>query len=63
MNTLQDFKDGIAKSIFGTTVKETTEKGICINCNEWALNKCYSEAGKREFFISGMCEECFDKIV
>ena len=59
---LQDFKDVIAKDIYKMTTKEAIEKGICIQCHETALPKCYSEAGKREYKISGLCEECFDEI-
>jgi len=35
---------------------------ICINCKEDALSKCYSNEGRREVFISGYCEQCFDKL-
>ena len=41
---------------------EVHKKGICINCGEEALPKCYSEAGIREYSISGLCELCFDRI-
>ena len=33
---------------------------ICLNCGRPALEHCYSNAGRREVFISGICEECFD---
>jgi len=36
--------------------------GMCISCREPALPKCYSEAGRREYGISGLCEKCFDAI-
>jgi hypothetical protein len=26
------------------------------------LANCYSEAGRREYHISGLCERCFDAI-
>jgi hypothetical protein len=59
---LEQLKDELAKSAFGVTKKEVQDKGICINCKQPALPKCHSEAGKREYRISGMCEECFDKL-
>jgi hypothetical protein len=62
MSDLKEFKNTMAKGIFGMTVDEAHEKGICIDCNEPALPKCYSPAGKREYQISGMCEQCFDKM-
>lgn len=39
---------------------ENKEKGLCIQCGEPALPKCYSLDGRKEFFMSGMCEPCFD---
>jgi uncharacterized membrane protein YgcG len=37
-------------------------KGLCIKCGQNALDNCYSEAGRREVAITGLCEKCFDKI-
>lgn len=34
--------------------------GLCISCGQPALKNCYSEAGRREYSISGLCEKCFD---
>lgn len=59
---MQAFKDALATSIYGMTSGEAITKGICINCKEPALDKCYSGAGKREYHISGLCEPCFDEI-
>jgi hypothetical protein len=38
------------------------ENPICWVCDRPALEHCYSDAGRQEVFISGLCEECFDKI-
>lgn len=35
---------------------------ICWNCQEPALPKCYSDAGREEVRISELCEERFDKL-
>ena len=59
---LQEFKDTLAKGMFGMSKDEAIEKGICVKCKEEALPKCYSQAGVKEYYISGLCEECFDKI-
>lgn len=61
-SSLQKFKDFVTKSIYGLTTAEAHESGTCIQCREKALPKCYSEAGRKEYYISGLCEECFDKI-
>ena len=42
--------------------KEAWKTGVCVQCRQPALPKCYSEAGRREYRISGMCEECFDAL-
>jgi len=59
---LQVFKDNLAKELFGKTTQEAKAEGLCAQCKEEALPKCYSEAGRREFTISGLCEKCFDEI-
>lgn len=59
---LQEFKNQLAQSIYGKTIKEATDAGLCIQCNQPALANCYSEAGRGEFAISGLCEKCFDEI-
>ena len=59
---LRAFKDNLAKELYGETAKEAQEFGLCIQCKQDALSNCYSEAGKREYKISGLCEKCFDKI-
>lgn len=62
MTALKDFQDTLAKDVFGSTKEEATKEGLCISCKEPAIPKCYSDAGRREYKISGLCEECFDEI-
>jgi hypothetical protein len=62
INELQEFKDSFSKKLYGMTTKEANEKGICVQCKEEALPKCYSDLGRKEFRISGLCEICFDEI-
>jgi hypothetical protein len=62
MKTLQDFKDQMAKDLYGWTKAEATAQGLCIQCHLPALENCYSEAGRKEYGISGLCERCFDGI-
>jgi hypothetical protein len=59
---IQKAIDEFAIHLFGMTTKDAQDKGICIQCKRPALDHCYSQAGKREFYISGLCEECFDRI-
>ena len=60
---LKAFQDQMAKEVFGQTKEEAKESGLCINCHQPALPNCYSEAGRKEYKISGLCEKCFDKIL
>jgi len=62
MTRLEQFKDNLARSIYGQTVGEAASAGNCIQCGKPALPKCYSNAGRNEYYISGLCEECFDDI-
>lgn len=54
--------DDFAKSLFGMTVSEAIKNDTCVECHQRAWENCYSNAGRREFYISGLCEKCFDKI-
>jgi hypothetical protein len=62
VSALKDLKNSLAKAAFGMTPDEAQAQGICIKCKEPALPKCYSAAGRREYQISRMCEECFDAL-
>jgi hypothetical protein len=59
---LQKLKDTLSTKLFGETVESAAEAGLCIRCKEPAIPKCYSDAGRKEFSISGLCELCFDEI-
>ena len=60
---LQEFIHEMQKSVFGEKSSDEREAGRCIECGEDALDNCYSEAGRREVKISGLCELCFDIIM
>lgn len=60
---LKAFKDNIAKEEFGMTAAEAWGKNICIDCKQPALPKCHTFEGRKEYQLSAMCEECFDKMV
>ncbi|MCP3924851.1 MAG: hypothetical protein GY714_19915 [Desulfobacterales bacterium] len=62
MYSLQEFKKELRKDCFGNDAEENLSKGLCIQCKELAIPKCYSEMGIREYEISGLCEKCFDQI-
>lgn len=59
---MKKIKEKFSKKVFGMSISEAQAKGICIQCRKPALENCYSEAGKKEYAISGLCEKCFDEI-
>lgn len=63
MNDLKNLKDSLARELYGKTTDDAVNSGLCIDCGEPALENCYSDAGRAEVSISGLCELCFDKIM
>ena len=59
---MRSVKDALALEIFGRTVTEAHDKGVCVKCGQSPDDNCYSDAGRREWCISGLCEKCFDEI-
>ena len=59
---LELFKAELARAIFGMTQQEAIDKGICIDCKRDPEPHIHTEAGKAEYQISGLCEDCFDKM-
>jgi hypothetical protein len=47
---------------FNQKKEKAKEQGLCVICGKPALDNCYSEAGVREYQISGTCEKCFDEM-
>lgn len=60
---LQQMKNNMTLDLYGQTKDQAVASGNCIQCKEPAIPKCYSAAGRAEFYISGLCEECFDNIM
>jgi len=62
INNPQELAEKMAEEIYGITAKDARTQGLCVQCKEPAIPKCYSDAGRREYKISGLCEPCFDAI-
>lgn len=63
MGKMQDFKDNLSRIALGMTRDEAIARGVCIECKQPnPLSRCHTDAGRREYYISGMDEECFDKM-
>lgn len=59
---IRKFADDLAQAECGMTQTEAWSKGVCVECRQPALPKCYSEAGRGEYRISAICERCFDAV-
>ena len=59
---IEKLVEDVGIKVFGISPTEARSKGLCVQCKEPAISKCYSEAGRREYRISGMCETCFDSL-
>ena len=59
---LNDLKKTLAEEAGLLSKEEAHKTGVCVQCRQPALPKCYSDAGRREYNISGMCEQCFDSL-
>ena len=59
---LLGLKEFAAKNLYGMSMQEAIRQGICLQCKQEALPRCYSNAGRREYLISGLCEVCFDAV-
>jgi hypothetical protein len=58
---LKDFLDAGFTEAFGITREAAWEQGICVECKQPPTFS--TEAGKREYRLSAMCEPCFDKLM
>jgi len=61
-SNLKELKSKTRDELF-PGAKQALLQQLCIQCKEPALPKCYSDAGRKEYRISGLCELCFDKIM
>lgn len=59
---LAAFVDEMSMRLYGLTQTEAQARGICLQCKQEALPRCYSHAGREEYRISGLCEHCFDAL-
>jgi hypothetical protein len=50
----------LTKALYGMTTAEAITAEVCVSCKKHST--WYSPAGKAEYFITGLCEPCFDKI-
>ena len=57
---LNKLKNAFSQQTFGMTKQKAIQQGICIDCKKPPM--FYTELGMKEYYISGLCEPCFDRI-
>jgi len=57
---VKDLLEQLAIGAFGSRPGTARAEGACVRCERPALEHCSTEAGRREYAISALCEECFD---
>jgi len=57
--SLEEFQENFAHAAYGRGIKDSQEKNICVVCGGEASD-FRDEVSKKEFSISGMCQECQD---
>jgi hypothetical protein len=55
--------DQQSRATFGRSVSEALDGGVCVKCGLDHVSRCTTDAGKREYWISGLCEICWDEIL
>ena len=57
---LQKFLDDGFREGFGMTREEAWKQSVCVQCKKPPV--FHTEAGRREYGLSAMCEPCFDQM-
>ena len=58
---LQNFVDDFTKKNFGKSLTDSQKERVCVICHK-PITGFKDELSRREYEISGMCQECQDKI-
>jgi hypothetical protein len=52
--------DKLGEELYNINPSVAKAEGICIDCRQPAIPNCHSSEGVKEYYISGLCEKCFD---
>ena len=58
---LDEFKQAMARQMYGMTIAEANEAKICISCKEKVWQLIDKDIEWREWKISALCPNCFPK--
>jgi hypothetical protein len=58
---MESFLDSVTGKVFGRTRTDSIGSGVCVTCGGEAIS-FRDEVSKKEYTISGMCQECQDSV-
>ena len=56
-STMKNVLDSTAQAVFGMTLKEALEKGVCVKCKQKA-EEFRDPPSEKEYKLSGLCQGC-----
>lgn len=60
---VQRFQDVLSLEAHGMTAAGAIATGVCVDCKlPDALDRCTTDLSRSEYYISGICEPCWDKL-
>jgi len=60
--SLESFKNAVARDLFGMSLYDAHERGICISCKNPQDAEILSDLDLKEYKISGLCSACWDSM-
>lgn len=57
---IQNFIDDLATKMWGKSQSECIEQGICVCCHK-RVDEFKDAVSQKEYYISGLCQECQDE--
>ena len=54
--------NNLSTSIYGISMEEAVKQEICVQCQQPAMSNIFTDLGMEEYYISGICERCWDRM-
>lgn len=59
-NAVKKILDSTAQAVFGMSVKEALEKGVCVKCKQ-EVGEFKDPSSEKEYRLSALCQSCQDE--
>jgi peptide deformylase len=60
---LDKLKNELARQVGDMTRDEAHAQGVCLLCKQAALPKCATVVDVREYRLSAICGQCWDRVI